>query len=110
MSRQYQEGVDFKYLDVDYSKGNGMTGINLLFEGYEGVIFTYGKVKAIEEFDTGTLRFGYTIISPGEHDMDSLNNSKEFCIIMGEILQQILLDEIDNGTPRENDTEKLNLQ
>jgi hypothetical protein len=84
----------------------------------EILVNKYGKKIVIEDIEPLIqevkkeygLLFSYTILSSGKHDIDSLNNSEEFCIIMGEILQQILLDEIDNGTPRENDTEKLNLQ
>lgn len=76
---------------------------------YLGVIFHYHKVRIVEdEGPIPRLQFGYTIVYPGNHDIDDLNSNEEFHIIMGDILTNILTAKIEDETRKDN-SQKLNL-
>lgn len=81
------EGVDYKFIDFTDSE---LTGIQVLKGEYAGVVYHYGKVRVKEQGEMGVLEFGYTIVNPGKHDIDALQNDDEFVTIMGDILTEIL--------------------
>jgi len=87
--KMLEEGVDFRFLDF---KDSDITGIELLIPEYLGVVFHFGKVKIIEEEGTAKVKFGYTLVYPGDlWDIDELNKNSEFHNIMGEVLNYILM-------------------
>lgn len=83
------------------------TWIEITSGKYSSVIYSYGKVKFSDEFDMPKLSFDYSIIDPGQHDLNILQNDQEFVTIMGDILTEII---IQNESIRENHTEEFDLQ
>jgi hypothetical protein len=105
---KYKEGTDFNFFEFDKSE---LTGIELYIKGYEGVIYHYHKAKVVEEGEIARLQFGFTIVHPGKHDIDLLQNDEEFVTIMGDILQEILLSKAKADEQiRTNNPEEFNLQ
>lgn len=86
--KMYKEGVDYQFVDFNDSE---LTGIGLLIEEYKGVLYHYHKAKVVEEGEVARLQFGYTIVNPGEHDIDTLTSDEKLHTIMGDILTEILL-------------------
>jgi hypothetical protein len=82
-----KEGVDFCFINF---KDTDLTGIELLIPEYSGVVYHYGRVKMVEEGLGSVLKFGYTLVHSGKHDMDALIEDQNFHTIMGDILTEIL--------------------
>jgi hypothetical protein len=103
-----KENVDYQFMDF---KDSEITGIRLLMKKYLGVIYHYNKVRVKEESEIGMaqLQFGYTLVHPGEHDIDDLNSDAEFHTIMGDILTHILLTQ-QNEQTRTDNSEEFDLQ
>ena len=99
----YIEGQHFMFVDSD---DNQFTGITLLMEGYEGVLYHYYKARMIEEEGVAKLQFAYNIVNPGKHDIDDLNNDAKFATIMGDILSKILMDKNIYETTGKSDIEE----
>ncbi len=59
-------------------------------EEFNGVIYHYNKARVVEEGEIARLQFGYTIVHPGNFNIDDLNSNEKFRIIMGDILTEIL--------------------
>ena len=94
-----KEGEDYKF--VDFTNSN-LTGIMVLKGEYAGVVYHYGKVRVKEQGEFATLEFGYTLVNPGKHDIDLLQNDDNFVTIMGDILSEILTKQA-NETIRNHD-------
>ena len=78
------------YEDIDN------TAIELLEEGYGGVIYHYERVGVDESIpDKPRLKFTYGIINPGDHTFEGLNDDELFHTIMGEVCVAIILDKVD---------------
>jgi len=105
--RMLEEGKDFVFVPF---KDSDITGINLIAGKYQDVVYHYHKVRVIEEGELARLQFGYTIVSPGKHDIDELNSDEEFVTIMGDILSQILLSKAKDEQTRTNYIEESDLQ
>jgi hypothetical protein len=101
-----KEGEDYKFIDFTNSD---ITGIMVLKGDYAGVVYHYGKVRVKEQGEFATLEFGYTIVNPGKHDIDLLQNDDNFVTIMGDVLSEILTKQA-NETIRNNDPEEFDLQ
>ena len=99
----YIEGQHFIFVNSD---DNQFTGITLLVEGYEGVLYHYYKARMIEEEGVAKLQFAYNIVNPGKHDIDDLNNDAKFATIMGDILSKILMDKNIYETTGKSDIEE----
>ena len=82
-----KEGIDYTFLDFDNSE---ITGVALLNEEFNGVIYHYNKARVVEEGEIARLQFGYTIVHPGNFNIDDMNSNEKFRIIMGDILTEIL--------------------
>lgn len=104
---KYKEGLDYDYVNF---KNTEVTGIKLLSGGYEGVVFHYGKARVVEEGELAKLQFGYTIVHPGKHNIDDLNNDEMLHTIMGDLLTQFLMSRITNEETGTNNTEESDLQ
>ena len=73
---------------------------------YEGVIYQYGRVSvAKKENEDGTmpLSFDYNVIDQNVHDKDKLDNSPEFKNTLGDILVEILDEQLEAGNLEYND-------
>jgi len=74
-----------RYKTVQNKKTN-VEAIKLLEHPYEGIIYSYGKVKFVEEGDNLRIKFEYDIIE----DADSIYDTKEFEHYIGDILQELI--------------------
>ena len=101
-----EEGKDFHYINFN---NTDITGIELLMPEFRGVIYHYDQAGISEEGEIARLKFGYTVVHPGEHDIDDLNSNEKFHTIMGDLLTQILMAKIEDET-RNQYSEKLNIQ
>lgn len=99
------EGTDYKFIDFTDSE---LTGIQILKGEYAGVVYHYGKVRVKEQGEMGVLEFGYTIVNPGKHDIDALQNDEGFVTIMGDTLTEILTRQA-NETIRKDDSEEFDI-
>lgn len=101
-----KENEDYRFIDFADSE---LTGIQIIKGEYAGVVYHYGKVRVKEQGEMGVLEFGYTLVNPGKHDIDQLQNDDSFVTIMGDILTEILTRQT-NETTRNNDSEESDLQ
>jgi len=75
---------------------------------YKDVIYTYGKVKVSEdpENDQAKLTFDFKLESwPPKFKKKKLEKSTDFKNFMGDVLSQLLEDEINNDKPTNTDTQ-----
>ena len=73
---------------------------------YEGVIYQYGRVSVAEkENEDGTmpLSFDYNVVDQNGHDKEELDSSVEFKNILGDILVDILDEQLEAGNLEYND-------
>lgn len=103
---QYKEGREYRFTDLDESD---ITAIELLLDNYENVVYHYHQARVVEEGDIARLQFGYTILSSGNHDIDTLNEDAQFQTIMGDILSHLLIA-IKDEQIRTDNSKKLDLQ
>lgn len=104
--RMLEENKDFHYINFN---NTDITGIELLMSEFRGVIYHYDKASVTEEGEIAFLKFGYTVVHPGEHDIDDLNSNEKFHTIMGDLLTQILMAKIEDET-RDQYSKKFNIQ
>ena len=62
----------------------------------------------MEEGELARLQFGYTIVHPGNHNIDDLTNDEQLHTIMGDILTNILTAQ-SNEQIRTDYSKELNL-
>ena len=105
--KMLEQGVDFHYVDLDLDDSK-LTGIALMIKGYEDVLYHYHKAKVVEEGEFARLQFGYTIVHPGNFDIDELTKDEKLHTIMGDILTSILTAQ-KNEQIRTDDSEEFNL-
>ena len=73
---------------------------------YDGVIYQYGRVSvAEEESEDGKmpLSFQYNVIDEVGHDKEELEKSNEFKNTLGDILVDILDEQLEAGNLEYND-------
>ena len=105
--KMLKEGVDYAFFDFNNSE---ITGITLLIEEFDGVVYHYNKARIVEEGEIARLQFGYTIVHPGKYDVDDLNSNEKFHIIMGDILTEILTKKANDEQTRTNYSEEFDSQ
>ena len=105
--KMLEEGVDFRYVDLDF-EDTKLTGIALMVKGYEDVLYHYHKAKVVEEGEFARLQFGYTIVHPGNSNIDELTKDEKLHTIMGDVLTSILTAQA-NEQIRTDDSEEFNL-
>jgi len=102
-----EEGKDFAFVDF---KNTDITGIQIIAGEYEGVVYHYHQAKIVEEGEMARLKFGFTIVHSGKHDIDLLKDDENFVTIMGDILTQILTEKAKADEQiRTNDPQEFNL-
>jgi hypothetical protein len=104
--KKYKEDIDFKFVDF---KDSDLTGIELLTENYKGVLYHYHKARVVEEGELAKLQFGFTIVHPGEYDIDDLTKDEELHTIMGDILTELIMTNKYNEQTRTDDTQEPDL-
>lgn len=100
--KMLKEGVDYRFFDF---KDSDISGIELLTKEYKGVVYHYQKARVLEEGEFARLQFGYTIVHPGEHDIDDLTKDENLHTIMGDILTTILATQANEQTRTDNNQE-----
>lgn len=104
---RYEEGRDFRL----FMYGDGsVTAIELLLDEYKHVCYHYHQARIVEEDGFAKLQYGYTILHPGNYDIDVLNSDENFFIIMGDILSEILLKKLEDEQTRTDNPEEPDLQ
>jgi hypothetical protein len=104
--KKYKEGVDYQFVDFNDSD---LTGIGLLIEEYKGVLYHYHKARVVEEGELAKLQFGFTIVHPGEYDIDTLTNDEKLHTIMGDILTELIMTNKYNEQTRTEHSQKPDL-
>lgn len=102
-----EENTHYKFVDFSHTE---VIAIELLMEEYEGVMYHYHKVGAVEEDGIAKLKFNYIVITPGNHEMQDLLEDDKFHTIMGDILSKIILEYKKYESTGTNDPEELDLQ
>ena len=89
------------------SRGKEQWASIMLTNGeYEGVIYQYGKVSVPEgEDENGNmpLSFKYNIVDYNGHDEEDLESSKDFKNTLGDILVEILDEQLEASNFEYND-------
>lgn len=81
------------YRIVENDKLN-LTGIELLEEPYQGLVYTYGKVQFIE--GEKHLNFQRNIVRPvKDRSIEELNNDKKLNNLMGDILVELIAQQAE---------------
>ncbi len=105
-TKQIKEGIDFELVNIEDSD---LTAIKILRGKYINVLYHYNSAKIVEEGVMAKLQFGYNIINPANHTIDSLTICDDFSTLMGDILTQLILKEDVYGQTRTIDTEEFDL-
>ena len=105
--KMLKENVDYRFIDF---KNSEITGIELLIDKFNGVVYHYNKVRVVEDMGVAKLQFAYVLVHAGEHTMDDLTENAEFHTIMGDILTQILITKQQHEQTRTDDFEESDLQ
>jgi len=89
------------------SRGKEKWASILITKGdYEGIIYQYGRVSVAEkENEDGTmpLSFDYNVVDENGHDKEELDSSVEFKNTLGDILVEILDEQLEAGNLEYND-------
>lgn len=97
---------DFKFYDFPETD---LTGIELLREPYQGVVYYYTNANVSDQGYLATLKFGYMIVNSGNHTQVSLERDEEFITLIGDILSEIILMDGQFESPRKFYSEESNL-
>lgn len=106
-TKTYKENIDYKL----HPYSTDQLAVELLIEPYEQVFYTYGGVRFENQGEVGVLKFDYSIIHPGKLDISLLQDDSKLCIIMGEILSKLIIeDKANDGKTRTDNFEEFDLQ
>jgi hypothetical protein len=88
-----------KYELTSQENENSTMGIRLTEGQFEGVEFRYGTINPIEENDQLQLTFEYEVLNSANHDKKELDENSDFIQLMGDLIVQILEEQIakENG-------------
>ena len=85
----------YKFDDTIFSQDPNSTVPIRITEGiYEGLVYQYGTIKFEEEKDNLRCNFTYTILEKPKE----INEDQELVNYLGEILVEVLNDEIEETT------------
>jgi len=98
-----------RYVFVEKADSD-FTSIKVLTEDYNGIIYTYGKVKVSEpngECENAKLSFYYRVeeVPPvfGK-TKEEIENDPDFSRFIGDVLVEILEDSVDNDRSSDDNT------
>jgi hypothetical protein len=100
--KKYKEYKDYRFFDYDTGDEEKLTGIELLIKEYEGVLYHYGQVQIVDEGEFSRLKFDFTILEAGNHNMKDLEQDENFVTIMGDILTIILMKKFEDESSGKN--------
>jgi len=98
-----------KFLYVEKADSD-FTSIKVLQKPYNGIIYTYGKVKVSEpenENGNATLSFDWKVeeVPPAfGKSKEELENDEDFSKFIGDILVEILEDSVDHDRSSDDNT------
>lgn len=77
-------------------------GVRIKTGKWKDVVVVYGKVGIKEDIteDQATLSFTYNIQDPADLDFDELRKDEPFNNYLGDLLQHIIMDSLDNKEAR----------
>lgn len=104
--KMLKEGVDYEFFNFE---NTDITGVKIKVGEFKDVIYHYHKARVSEEGDFARLHFGFTVVHPGNHTNESLQNNEAFSTIMGDILSDIIL-KYHNEQTRTDDNQEFDLQ
>ena len=102
LMKKYKEYKDYRFFDYDTGDEEKLTGIELLIKEYEGVLYHYGQVQIVDEGEFSRLKFDFTILEAGNHNMKDLEQDENFVTIMGDILTIILMKKFEDESSGKN--------
>jgi hypothetical protein len=109
---KYKEDRDFVFVDINREMDEGevdkVTGIHIIKGEYKGVVYHYHKARVIEEGALAKLQFGFTIVNPGEHDLEVLKYDTDYVTMMGDILTEIMLAKVNDEQNRTDNSQEFN--
>ena len=89
------------------SRGDDKWASIMISKGpYKGIIYQYGRVSVSDEEDEngcGRLSFQYNVIDEVGHDLKDLEKSEEFKNTLGDILTEILDEQLEADNLEYND-------
>ena len=89
------------------SRGQDQWASIMITKGeYEGIIYQYGRVSVAEEENEDgkmPLSFDYNIVDINCHDKEELDSSTDFKNTLGDILVEILDEQLETGNLEYND-------
>ena len=107
-----KEGRDYIFIDLERESYDGetdtITGIQIIKGKYKDVVYHYNKARVVEEGALAVLQFGFTILHPGKHDIDVLQNDAELVTIMGDLLTEIMLAKAKDEQNRTDNSQEFN--
>lgn len=92
---------DYTFIESD---ADDQWAIRLRSE-FPGVDFMLGEIKVKEVGEEALLDFKYYIIDPGEFDKDWLDDNDDFKNYIGQVLQHLIMDAVENGKIRDERSE-----
>ena len=98
-----------RYVFVEKADSD-FTSIKALQKPYDGIIYTYGKVKVSEpngECENATLSFDYRVeeVPPVfDKSKEEIENDPDFSRFIGDVLVEILEDNVDNDRSSNDNT------
>lgn len=111
-NKQYQEGIDFSFLDYTGIDGEEITAIQILSGEYKDIIYNYGKVSIDKREEPPRLQFDYRIIECGKYTEKDLISNQNYHTMMGDILVSILIEQLGevDGKNRTDNSEEFDTQ
>lgn len=85
MRKKPKEKRDYIFVDT-----KPLCCIKIIRGKYKDVVYRYGKVSFEERFGQPTLKFYFEIVDAGKHDQNTLNDSRIFHTMLGDILADII--------------------
>ena len=98
-----------RYVFVEKADSD-FTSIKALQKPYDGIIYTYGKVKVSEpngECENARLTFDYRVeeVPPVfDKSKEEIENDPDFSRFIGDVLVEILEDNVDNDRSSNDNT------
>ena len=98
-----------RYVFVEKADSD-FTSIKALQKPYNGIIYTYGKVKVSEpngECENAKLSFDYRVeeVPPVfDKSKEEIENDPDFSRFIGDVLVEILEDSVDNDRSSDDNT------
>ena len=89
---------DYTLVENEHSELSQFYGVKYLTGKWKNVIVVYGKVSVKEdrENDQAKMSFTYSIQDPADFDLEALRKDADFNNYIGEVLQFIIMDGLEN--------------